>query len=145
MTTAATATRPSPSALLRRPAPAAACAPAPEPARVAVTGTLLEDAYSSTEPATGRAAFTAVLSQGLGCPDIVATRWVGEGLDAQTHARERAAALRAGDVVQAHGGALRLRYRDGAMALQLTTVRDVELVRAGHAHADDGADQEPTA
>lgn len=131
---AATASIPTPSAMLRRPAPAAACAPAPEPISTRIRGTLLDDAYSSTEPATGRAAFTVVLSQGLGAPDIVATRWVGEGPEAALHARDRAAGLRAGDTVEVHGGALRLRYRDSAMALQLCAVRDVELVRpsAGH-------------
>lgn len=117
-----------PSTLIRRPAPAAIapCAPA-QPMRVVLTGALLEDAVASTEPATGRAAFTVTLAQGAGEPVVVATRWVGDGPEAAFHATDRAQALRAGDIVTVHGDGLRIRYRHGALAYCVGMVRDIEL------------------
>lgn len=123
-----------PSTLLRRPAPAAIvpCAPA-RPMRVRLTGVLLEDAVTSTEPATGRAAFTVTLAQGAGEPVVVATQWTGDGPEAAFHAAERAQALRAGDTVTVHGDGLRIRYRHGTLAYFVGRVRDMELeqLRAG--------------
>ena len=118
-----------PSALLRRPTPADACAPA-RPMRVRITGVLAEDAHACTEPATGRAAFAVLISQGAGDPDILATRWVGDGPDAAIYARDRAAALHAGDTVEVHGEGLRMRYHRGALAAHVCTTFDVELVEA---------------
>ena len=128
-TATATATLPQPpSALLRRPPPrtdAPAVRAAPEP-RVVVTGALLEDAITCTEPATGRAAFSVTIGQGAGHPAIVATRWVGDGPEAAFHAAERARELRRGDIVSAHGDGLHMRYRQHTLVLVLGHVRDVE-------------------
>lgn len=115
-----------PSALLRRPQPPAATAPA-RPLRLRLTGTLLEDAYASVEPATGRAAFTVVLRQGAGDPVVIATRWVGDGPEAAFFASERAAQLRAGDTVQVHGEGMRMRYHHGAMAVSVAHTFSVEI------------------
>jgi hypothetical protein len=124
-TATATAAHPL-SALLHRPPPAAAVPAAPPP-RIIVTGTLLEDAVSCTEPATARAAFSVTISQGSGHPAIIATRWCGDGPEAAFHAADRAAALRRGDVVSAHGDGLHMRYRHGTLVLVLGHVRDIEL------------------
>lgn len=118
-----------PSTLLRRPSAAAAVAPPPEPALV-ITGVLLEDAHSATEPATGRAAFTVVLAQPRGAPPIVATRWVGDGPEAAQYAYERAQALCAGDTVTVHGDGLRARYRHDTLSYVVAFVRDIELTTA---------------
>lgn len=117
-----------PSALLRRPPPAVAARgePGAVPARVVVTGRLLEHATAATEPATGRAAFSVTISQGAGHPAIIATRWVGDGPEAAFHAAGRAAELRRGDVVTAHGDGLHMRYRQGTLVLVLGHVRDIE-------------------
>ena len=122
-----TATRPS--TLLRRPPPPAAASAGrgAVPPRIVVTGALLEDAASHTEPATGRAAFTIVLEQAGGGPAIWATRWVGDGPEAAWHAAERARGLRRGDIVSAHGDGLRMRYRRSELTLELAHVRDIEL------------------
>lgn len=119
-----------PSTLIRRrdPAGAVPCSPV-APMRVTLTGALLEDAVSSTEPATGRAAFSVVLGQGPGQPVVVATRWVGDGPDAAVHASRRACELRAGDIVTVHGDGLRMRYRHGALVIAVGLVRDIELER----------------
>lgn len=117
-----------PSTLLRRPAPPAPRAAVPEP-HVTITGALLADAYASTEPATGRVAFTVTLTQGGDLPDIVATRWVGDGHDAGLYAHERANGLSAGDIVTVHAAGMRMRYNRGAVALVLVGVRDIELQR----------------
>lgn len=122
--TAAAAAHPL-SALLRRPPPPAAVRAAPEP-RIVVTGTLLDDAVTCAEPATGRAAFSVTISQGAGHPAIIATRWVGDGPEAAFHAAGRAAELRRGDVVTAHGDGLHMRYRQGTLVLVLGHVRDIE-------------------
>lgn len=118
--------KPAPSERLRRPSVAPARPPVPAP-RIAITGTLAEDAYSTTEPATGRAAFTVVVAQPDGAPAIVATRWVGDGPDAAIYASRRAGELRAGDVVTVHGDGLRLRYRHDVLSLVVGLVRDIEL------------------
>lgn len=115
-----------PSTLLRRPEPRAPRAATPDP-RITITGTLRDDAHASTEPATGRAAFHVVIAQGGDAPDIVATRWVGDGPDAAMYAHDRAAGLCAGDIVTVHGDGLRLRYRHGTLVLELIAVRDIEL------------------
>lgn len=125
----------SPSALLRRPPTAPAAAPA-RPTRVRITGPLAEDAYGALEPATGRAAFTVVISQGAGEPDLVATRWVGDGPEAASFAHERAAALRAGDIVEVQGEGLRMRQRHGVLALHVCTTFDVERVVPGNSAED---------
>lgn len=124
--TAATA---APSARLRRPAPPVPRAEACDP-RLVITGMLAEDAYSATEPATGRASFSVRLAQSHDRPEIVATRWCGDGHEARMHAHDRATALRAGDTVIVHGDGLVMRYRHGAMTLQVALVRDVELERS---------------
>lgn len=118
-----------PSAMLRRAAPIEPCAEARDPSLV-ITGTLAEDAYSATEPATGRASFTVRLAQSHDRPEIIATRWVGDGHEARMHAHDRATALRAGDTVTVHGDGLVMRYRHGAMTLQVVLVRDVELEKS---------------
>jgi hypothetical protein len=118
---------PPPSALLRRPAPAAQHAPA-QPLRVRFAGQLLEDAHSATEPATGRAAFCVVIGQGSGNPDIIATRWVGDGPDAAIYARDRATELSAGAMVEVHGEGLRMRYHHGALAVSVCNVLDIERI-----------------
>jgi hypothetical protein len=126
-----------PSTLIRRPTPAAVtpCAPA-QPMRVVLTGPLLEDAFSGTEPATGRASFSVTLAQGAGEPVVVATRWVGDGPDAAFYAAERAQALRAGDIVTVHGDGLRIRYRHGTLAYFVGSVRDIEIEqRSAERHA----------
>ena len=115
-----------PSARLSRPAPPVPRTEACDP-RLVITGTLAEDAYSATEPATGRASFTVRLAQSHDRPEIVATRWCGDGHDARMHAHDRATALRAGDTVIVHGDGLVMRYRHGAMTLEVVLVRDVEL------------------
>ena len=129
----ATQTKPqtAPSGRLRRPAAAPVKAAAPAP-RIVVTGPLAEDAYSATEPATGRAAFTVVVAQPDGAPAIVATRWVGDGPDAAIFASRRAGELRAGDVVTVHGDGLRLRYRHDVLTLVVGMVRDIELEVSTH-------------
>lgn len=114
------------STLLRRPSPAAPVRAAPEPT-IVVTGALLEPAVSSTEPATGRAAVSVTIGQGNGHPVIVATLWLGDGPEAAQHASARAAELRDGDVVSAHGHGLHMRYRHGTMALVLGHVRHIDL------------------
>jgi hypothetical protein len=116
---------PTPSSLLRRPAPAVGIAPA-RPLRVRFAGQLLEDAHAVTEPATGRAAFCIVIGQGAGNPAIFATRWVGDGPDAAIYARERAADLRAGDLVEVHGEGLLMRYHHGALAMRVCHTLDIE-------------------
>lgn len=121
-----------PSTLLRRPAPGTPRAPrtaTPDP-HVTITGTLLEDAHTRIEPATGRAAYAITISQAGGRPDVVATRWVGDGPDAAAHADKRARGLRAGDIVTAHGDGLAMRYTHGVLAIILVVTRDVELVTA---------------
>lgn len=125
-----------PSALLRRPPPAPIAAEGWRPAQVRITGRLLEHAVASTEPATGRAAFTVVISQGAGEPDLVATRWVGDGPEAASFAHERAAALRAGDIVEVQGEGLRMRHRHGTLALHVCTTFDVERVVPGNSAED---------
>lgn len=125
--------KPAPSERLRRPSVAPARPPVPVPApRIAITGTLAEDAYSATEPATGRAAFTVVVAQPGGAPSIAATRWVGDGPDAASFASRRAGELRAGDVVTVHGDSLRLRYRNDLLTLVVGMVRDIELEVSTH-------------
>lgn len=118
-----------PSARLSRPAPPA---PRTEPRdpRLVITGMLAEDAYSATEPATGRASFSVRLAQSHDRPEIVATRWCGDGHEARMHAHDRATALRAGDTVIVHGDGLVMRYRHGAMTLEVVLVRDVELEKS---------------
>ena len=116
---------PTPSALLRRPSPAVGIAPA-RPLRVRFAGQLLEDAHAVTEPATGRAAFCIVIGQGAGNPDIIATRWVGDGPDAAIYARDRAAELSVGAMVEVHGEGLRMRYHHGALAVSVCNVLDIE-------------------
>lgn len=137
-----------PSTLLRRPAPATIvpCAPA-RPMRVRLTGVLLEDAVTSTEPATGRAAFTVTLAQGAGEPVVIATQWVGDGPEAAFHAAVCAQTLRAGDVVTVCGDGLRMRYRHGALALVVAIVRNVEPAQAceEQARASGAATNERTA
>lgn len=123
-----------PTAAARRAMPHRDAPPAPraeprDPSLV-ITGTLAEDAYSATEPATGRASFTVRLAQSHDRPEIIATRWVGDGHEARMHAHDRATALRAGDTVTVHGDGLVMRYRHGAMTLQVELVRDVELCAA---------------
>lgn len=122
---------PAPSERLRRPSAAPARPPVPAP-RIAITGTLAEDAYSTTEPATGRAAVTVVVAQPGGAPSIAATRWVGDGPDAAIFASRRAGELRAGDVVTVHGDSLRLRYRNDVLTLVVGMVRDIELEVSTH-------------
>lgn len=129
MSTAATATAgAAPSALLRRPPPAVAVRgePGAVPPRIVVTGRLLEHATAATEPATGRAAFSVVIGQPGGAPPILATRWSGDGPDAAAHARDRAAALPRGTLVTISGDGMSLRYRDGALAIVIAGVRDVQ-------------------
>lgn len=109
----------SPSALLRRPDLQPATAQA-RPMRVCIVGALLEDAYAAVEPATGRAAYTVVVSGGIG-PDVVATRWIGDGPEDAIHATQIAAALRAGDVVLVEGDGLRMRQHHGVLALHVCT------------------------
>lgn len=121
-----------PSTLLRRTAPGAPRAPrtaTPDP-HVTITGTLLEDALTRIEPATGRAAYSVTLAQAAGRPDVIATCWVGDGPEAAAHAEERARNLRAGDVVTAHGDGLAMRYTHGVLAIALVVTRSVELVTA---------------
>lgn len=121
-----------PSTLLRRPAPGTPRPPraaAPDP-HVTITGTLLEDAHTRIEPATGRAAYAITIAQAGGRPDVIATCWCGDGYDAALHADERARGLRAGDVVTAHGDGLAMRYTHGVLAITLVVTRDVELVTA---------------
>lgn len=114
-----------PSTLLRRPAPAPAMAPA-KPMRVHIVGTLLEDAHAATEPATGLVAVTVVVSGGVG-PDLVATRWIGDGPEAAICARAIADNLRAGDIVVVKGEGLRMRQRHGGLALHVCTTTHLDL------------------
>lgn len=118
-----------PSTLLRRPAPGTPRAAAPDP-HVTITGTLLEDAHTRIEPATGRAAYAITISQAGGRPGVTAIRWVGDGPEAAAHADERARSLRAGDIVTAHGDGVAFRYTHGVLAITLVVTRDVELVTA---------------
>lgn len=120
------------STLLRRPPQSAAHAPrtaTPDP-RVTITGTLLGDGHTRIEPATGRAAFSVVIAQAAGRPDVIATCWVGDGPDAAAHADDRARGLRAGDIVTVHGDGLAMRYVHGTLAVALVFTRSVELVIA---------------
>lgn len=121
-----------PSTLLRRTAPGAARAPRTATAdpHVTITGTLLEDAHTRIEPATGRAAFSVVIAQAAGRPDVIATCWVGDGPDAAAHADDRARGLRAGDIVTVHGDGLAMRYVHGTLTVALVFTRSVELVVA---------------
>lgn len=121
-----------PSTLLRRPTPGTprATRTAAADPHVTITGTLLEDAHTRTEPATGRAAFAVTIAQSGGRPDVLAIRWVGDGYEAAAHAEERARALRAGDVVTVHGDGLAMRYAHGALAITIVVTRDIELVTA---------------
>lgn len=130
MTIAATATAP-PSARLRRKPALPPAWPHDVPTRVRITGLLLEDAHAVTEPATGRAAYSVVVSGRQG-PDIIATRWVGDGPEAALAARTIAEALRCGDLVDVEGDGLHLRQHRGVLAVHIGTATRIDL------HAEPG-------
>lgn len=117
------------STLIRRPEPPPPRAATPEP-RITITGTLLEDAYASTEAATGRVAIAITIAQAAGRPAIIATQWCGDGPDNALHAHERARGLRAGDIVTVHADGICNRYVRGDLVLSLIGARGIELVSA---------------
>ena len=121
---------PTPSALLRRPARGVPAMSPPLDPSVTLVGELAEDAHTCAEPATGRAGVTVMLAQRQGRPPVLATMWLqGDGHEAAWHALERAAALRRGQLVEARGSELNMRWHRGALAIVLGTVRHLEPVQ----------------
>lgn len=114
-----------PSARLHRPPPTRAAAAQPRELRVCIIGELAEDAHACVEPATGRAAVSVVLAQGYGAPKVLATQWLGDGVDAICDSEYQAALMPAGTVVEVDGASLRMRYHHGALALLVGTVRSI--------------------
>ncbi len=115
----------SPSAMLRRPAPALAPSAPPRAAHVTILGELAEDAHAGIEAATQRAALSVVVAQAYGMPKVLATWWLGDGVDDILEAEYQASRLQAGDAVRIEGDSLRLRYHHGAIAVTVGTVRSI--------------------